>query len=231
MKFKLFLAIGLFICGAACGEPQDMYESTVRISIQNNSNDENKFGGTGVIIDYDAATHRALVLSVGHLFDEGKPENLFCSVDLFSYNKGKLKLTDRRAAKIAYVNLKTDVSFLTVNMDKPRLRKLAPDFPHRTSPKIYRMIGCTLKEFPTLRVGKILCVNDEGSVGGLSPNEYDSYQTNIWPKLGNSGGALFDENENVIGVLSFRYEKARTSTFVGGDTIIKDLSKFGWKKE
>lgn len=228
-KIIIVIAFILSFIGAQniwSGEPE-MINATVRVKIRNDYNDENTKYGSGVIINTDE--NKALILTAAHLFDGVDLGRTFCSVEIFKNEKNWTKIVDIRRADIIYNNIKTDVAFLEMKNDDFIAIKLADTFPVKTSDTQYVSVGCPYGLFPNIRRAEIICVNDNDSLAGLNHNEWSSYKTNIFAELGRSGGPLYNEDEKVIGILSYRVSgKYPYSVFIGGKTIKEELLKTNW---
>ena len=227
LNFKILLILPLLFCAPIFGADSDLYKATVRINIQNRLKYDTPYRGTGTIID---VSDKALIVTAAHLFDHDKIENMLCSVDLFDYKDTPI-LDNTLRADIVHVNKMNDIAFLEFEYkNKPPHIKIASEFPRRTSDYMYPTIGCPLGRFPNLVRAQIICVNDNKSSEGLEPPLYKNYKLALYPHKGRSGGGLFDKNDRLIGILSYRFDIQKTSVFTSGATIAEELKIFRNKK-
>ena len=170
----------------AFSEPQSTADlilaSTVRINVLGST----QGSGTGTLID--CRSGYALVLTCGHLFREYVKEGGTISVDLFTAG-GKRTLE----GKYIHHNEEADLGILSVAVDFPvqTVRVAQNDFPLRKGLPI-STCGCSHGADPTLQTGNITNLNRY-----LGP---ENIEVSAVPVAGRSGGGMFSENGELLGV-------------------------------
>lgn len=170
----------------AFSEPRNISDlilaSTVRINVLGST----QGSGTGTLID--CRSGYALVLTCGHLFREYVKEGGTISVDLFT-SGGKRTLE----GKYIHHNEEADLGILSVAVDFPvqTVRVAQNDFPLRKGLPI-STCGCSHGADPTLQTGNITNLNRY-----LGP---ENIEVSAVPVAGRSGGGMFSENGELLGV-------------------------------
>jgi thiol-disulfide isomerase/thioredoxin len=162
----------------------DLIDSTVRIHVQENGG----FGtGTGTIVD----THdgEALVLTCGHLFRDSNGKGAI-SVDVFGSRPAS-----NLPGKLLRYDLKSDIALVSIESSVPLVarRVAGKSFVAAKGQRGYT-VGCDNGQPPTTRATQITSTRKF-----LGP---DHYMTSGEPAQGRSGGGLFNEAGELIGICS-----------------------------
>ena len=156
--------------------------STVRIHVLGST----QGSGTGTLID--CRSGYALILTCGHLFREYVKEGGTISVEIFTPNG-----TRTLEGKYIHHNEEADLGILSVAVDFPiqTVRVAQNDFPLRKGLPI-STCGCSRGADPTIQTGNITNLNRY-----LGP---ENIEVSAVPVAGRSGGGMFSENGELLGV-------------------------------
>ncbi len=177
--------------GSDAGMIQRLTSATVRIKVQDHNG--HSFG-SGTIIEFQPARQgpggEALVLTCGHIFRDSAGKGLI-QVDLFD-GSGQRDLV----GSLVRYDLARDIGLLKFNMPhqaQPAELATPNDQPVRGHRVV--SIGCDQGKPPTVHRSHVMAVNS--FVG--PPNLQVSGQ----PAIGRSGGGLFNDRGQLIGVCNF----------------------------
>ena len=180
--------------------------STVRIAIDDTAG---RAFGTGTVIH--AQANEALVLTCGHLFREaatGDP-----TVDLFLPSG-----LHRTVGKVLHYDLHRDTALLVVRTPE----QLTPATLARGLPKVGGVafsVGCDLGEDPTVWSSQVTAIDRY-----LGPPNIEAAKA---PVQGRSGGGLFNEAGELIGVCNASDEELDEGLYASLPAIVEELQTTG----
>ncbi|MEN1678235.1 MAG: trypsin-like peptidase domain-containing protein [Planctomycetota bacterium] len=197
-----------------------LLNSTVRFRVRERGGSSY---GTGTVID--ARSGDALVLTCAHLFRElaeDSPTQPAIMIELFEADAaGGVRVVERVAGQLLTSNSENDVALVAIR--QPRTPVAAA--PIASSPAAVsvgiatKSVGCSLGADPTIENSRVQTVDRY-----LSP---PSLTTGGAPKLGRSGGGLFNERGELIGVCFGAVAEDGEGFYAKLSSIYAELDKLG----
>ena len=178
--------------------------------------------GTGTIID--ARSGEALVVTCAHLFrgPDGKPIDPAgkISIELFDTVTGAVRVAERVEGQLVSHDFDADVALVAIrpSVAVPTSRVAMSPGDLRVGAPV-RSVGCDLGADPTVRESQIVDLN-----------RYDgppNIEASGAPVQGRSGGGLFNEAGELIGVCNFADEPAGEGIYAGLASIHAQLDRVG----
>jgi len=185
----------------------DPLSATVRLRVKD-PNGENY--GTGTIVD--SREGRALILTCGHIFRHWTKGSQI-QVEVFQGKRPTMFIGTRVAFE-----LQDDVGLISIPCDQtlPSCR-IAPPGVRLTRGENVVSVGCSGGEDPTVQSQQITNLNRYS--GG------DNIECSIMPVQGRSGGGLFNEQGDVIGVCNGAVAHNNEGLYAGLKSIYKILDR------
>ncbi len=187
------------------GQP---FPATVRIRVKDPSGDD---VGTGTIIHN--ADGRSLVLTCGHLFKNWDEKKSRLQVEVFEKGTGRIILGRKLAA-----DLEADVALISIPSDQPLPScTLAPRGTRPTKGTPLISVGCNGGAPPTLERHKVVALNRY-----TGP---DNLECTGIPVRGRSGGGLFTQTGEVVGVCMAEDPNYKDGMYAGLEPIYRLLDR------
>ncbi len=173
--------------------------------------------GTGTIID--AREGEALVITCGHLFRESKGK-VPIRVELFEAGPQGVRVVDTVPGDVITYDLNRDVALVSIRPNHPVC--VAPVAPPRT--QIARgdrvaSVGCSNGEDPTIRATRVTWLDKYQG--------FPNIETTGAPVIGRSGGGLFNEDGQLVGVCFAADEDGNKGLYAGLESIHDELKRLG----
>ena len=187
------------------GQP---FPATVRIRVKDPSGDD---VGTGTIIHN--ADGRSLVLTCGHLFKNWDEKKSRLQVEVFEKGTGRVILGRKLAA-----DLEADVALISIPSDQPLpscTLAARGSRPTKGTPLI--SVGCNGGAPPTLERHKVVALNRY-----TGP---DNLECTGVPVRGRSGGGLFTQTGEVVGVCMAEDPNYKDGMYAGLEPIYRLLDR------
>lgn len=178
--------------------------------------------GTGTIID--ARSGEALVVTCAHLFrgPDGRPIDPSgkMTIELFDTATGALRVAERVEGQLVSHDFDADVALVAIrpSVAVPTSRVAMSPGELRIGAPV-RSVGCDLGADPTVRESQIVDLN-----------RYDgppNIESSGAPIQGRSGGGLFNDAGELIGVCNFADEAANEGIYAGLASIHAQLDRIG----
>jgi thiol-disulfide isomerase/thioredoxin len=188
--------------------------ATVRLRVQDNSGQSI---GSGSIIDFRPSSQRpggeALILTCGHIFRDSQGKGPI-HVDLFD-DSGQLNISGR----MIRFDLARDIGLVSIAINHPvQTVDLATNEPPERGHRVIS-IGCDHGRAPTVQRSQVMAVNS--FVG--PPNVQVAGQ----PAVGRSGGGLFNDRGQLIGVCNFADPTDRAGLYAATEVATGILQEAG----
>lgn len=186
--------------------PATPLAATVRLRVRDS---EGESFGTGTIID--SRPGRTLILTCGHLFRQWKKGSRV-HVDLFRGDKVVATIVGSDVRYELDERAGIDIALVSIPTDQPLpARPVASAGTRIRAGARVASVGCGGGDPPTVQVQKITALNRYKGA--------DNIECSTMPVVGRSGGGLFDENGNVIGVCMCEDRHYREGLYAGLNTI------------
>ncbi|MCY2967377.1 MAG: trypsin-like peptidase domain-containing protein, partial [Planctomycetota bacterium] len=184
------------------------FPATVRIRVKDASGDD---VGTGTVI-YNG-DEQALILTCGHLFKHWDDKTSRLMVEVFEKGSGRVV-----AAKKIAADLDGDVALISIPTDKPLpFCPLAArgTKPPKSTPLV--SVGCNGGQPPTLEQHKVLALNRYKGP--------DNLECTGIPVRGRSGGGLFNQAGEVVGVCMAEDPNYKDGMYAGLEPVYRLLAR------
>ena len=192
---------------------QKLVACTVRITVDDA---QAKSYGTGTIVD--TRDQDALVLTCGHLFREYSDEATIL-IEVFSETAAGLQVIDRTVGKLESYDLDRDVGLVSFRPRTPvTVAKVAPEFSGQVNDPVWS-VGCDKGADPTVRDSHITDIDRYHGPSNI--------ETTGAPVVGRSGGGLFNEQGQLVGVCYAADEEADEGLYAGLPSIHAELDRLG----
>ena len=207
------------VAGPLSGHHAKLLSTTVRFTILEPNG---RSYGTGTIID--ARSGEALVVTCAHLFrgPDGKPIDPAgkISIELFDTATGAVRVSEKVEGQLISHDFDADVALVAIrpSVAVPSSRVAASPGDLRVGAAV-RSVGCDLGADPTVRESQIVDLNRYNG----APN----IEASGAPVQGRSGGGLFNEAGELIGVCNFADEPANEGIYAGLASIHSQLDRIG----
>jgi hypothetical protein len=207
------------VAGPLPGDHAKLLSTTVRFTI---AEPNGRSFGTGTIID--ARSGEALVVTCAHLFrgPDGKPIDPAgkISIELFNTVTGVVRVAEKVEGQLISHDFDADVALVAIrpSVAVPSSRVAASPGDLRVGAGA-RSVGCDLGADPTVRETQIVDLN-----------RYDgppNIEASGAPIQGRSGGGLFNEAGELIGVCNFADEPSNEGIYAGLASIHAQLDRIG----
>ena len=189
---------------------------SVRLKVQDKSGSS---FGTGTIID--ARSGEALVLTCGHLFRdaEGGPSPRVM-VELFQAVGSGVQVVERVPGQVISFDLERDVALVSIRpRGDARVARVASSPGSVSVGASVWSVGCDRGADPTVRVGRVTTVERYHSPPSLTASGA--------PVVGRSGGGLFNDRGEVVGVCFGADASADEGFYARLTSIHAELDKLG----
>lgn len=196
-----------------------MIESSVRFRVRESGGSSY---GTGTVID--ARQGEALVLTCAHLFRDlatSSPAQPAIVVELFQADAGgAVRVAERLAGQLLSADEDNDVALVAIRPKRvPSAAPIAKSEAAVAVGQAAKSVGCSLGADPTLESSRVMTVDRYQSPPSLT--------TNGAPKVGRSGGGLFNERGELIGVCFGADAKVGEGFYAKLSSIYGELDKLG----
>ncbi|TWT99929.1 Thioredoxin [Botrimarina colliarenosi] len=192
---------------------------SVRLTIVD---DAGRSFGTGTVID--ARSGEALIVTCAHLFRgaDGRPIDPSgrMTIELFDTATGTLRVAERVDGQLISHDFDADVALVAI-----RPSGVVPTAPVAASPgdlrigAVVRSVGCDLGADPTVRDSQIVDLNRYDGPANIEAAGA--------PIQGRSGGGLFSDTGELVGVCNFADESANEGIYAGLASIHAQLDRIG----
>lgn len=190
---------------AVVGQP---FPATVRIRVKDPSGDD---VGTGTIIHN--ADGRSLVLTCGHLFKNWDEKQSRLQIEVFEKGTGRVILGRKLAA-----DLEADVALISIPSDKPLpCCTLATRGTRPTKGTPLVSVGCNGGAPPTVERHKVVALNRY-----TGP---DNLECTGIPVRGRSGGGLFTQGGEIVGVCMAEDPNYKDGMYAGLEPVYRLLDR------
>jgi thioredoxin len=190
---------------ALVGQP---FPATVRIRVKDPSGDD---VGTGTIIHN--ADGRSLVLTCGHLFKNWDEKQSRLQIEVFEKGTGRVILGRKLAADLA-----ADVALISIPSDKPLPScTLAARGTRPTKGTPLVSVGCNGGAPPTVERHKVVALNRY-----TGP---DNLECTGIPVRGRSGGGLFTQTGEIVGVCMAEDPNYKDGMYAGLEPVYRLLDR------
>ena len=174
--------------------------------------------GTGTIID--TRQGEALVLTCAHLFRDSSGTAAPVTVELFQPSAGGVVVIEETAGQVVSSDLKNDVALLSIRPTRPvQAARVAGK---ASAPQVGAAtwsVGCDRGDDPTVRSGQVTTIDKYVSPPSLTVTGA--------PVVGRSGGGLFNERGEVVGVCFGAYEPDNEGFYAKLSSIHAQLDDLG----
>jgi thiol-disulfide isomerase/thioredoxin len=194
-----------------------LISSSVRLTLEDTNA---RSHGTGTIID--ARKGQALVITCAHLFRESKGDAPV-NVELFEAGPQGVRVTEKVVGKVFSYDLDRDVAFVTIWPTRPVC--VVPVAPQGTT--IDRndsatSVGCSNGQDPTVMATRVTWLDRYQG----PPN----IETSGAPVVGRSGGGLFNEDGQLVGVCFAADYEGNKGLYAGLQSIHDELTRLGLRE-
>lgn len=177
--------------------------------------------GTGTIID--ARQGQGLVLTCAHLFrndaNPGAPVGQI-SVEIFEPTAGGVRVVERVAGEVLSTDAERDVALVTIRLrSSVQPARVAASSTTAVRGAAVWSVGCDHGADPTVRTGRILTTDRYQSPPSLTATGA--------PVVGRSGGGLFNEQGELVGVCFGASEPDDEGFYAKLSSIHGELDKLG----
>jgi thiol-disulfide isomerase/thioredoxin len=200
----------------AAVDPQfvPLVNSSVRLRIEDG---QNRAFGTGTIID--ARSGEALVITCGHLFRDTKGQAPV-TIELFESTAGGVRPVGQLTGKVISYDLDRDIGLVSIRPDRPvAVARVAPAGSRIEPGDRAASVGCSNGDNPTALATRITQI---GRYQG-PPN----IEAAGAPVVGRSGGGLFDEHGQLVGVCFAADKESNEGLYAALDSIHHELDRIG----
>ncbi|MGI9457766.1 MAG: trypsin-like peptidase domain-containing protein [Aeoliella sp.] len=192
---------------------QRLLASSVRIIVDD---DQNKSYGTGTIVDTREGD--ALIVTCGHLFREESQEGRI-TIEIFESTADGLRVVDRLPGKLESFDLDRDVGLISFRTRRPvPVAQVAEEFGEQVNDRVWS-VGCDLGADPTVRKSRVTAIDRYHG----PPN----VETTGAPVVGRSGGGLFNERGQLVGVCFAADEEGDEGLYSGLASVHAELDGLG----
>jgi S1-C subfamily serine protease len=198
--------------------PQEAFRkllsSSVRLTVEEA---KARSHGTGTIVD--AREGEALIITCGHLFRESKGQ-VPVNVELFEAGPAGVRVVESVSGKVISYDLERDVAFVSIRPTRPVC--VAPVAPPRTpiaKGDLSTSVGCSNGQDPTVMATRITWLDRYQG----PPN----IEATGAPVEGRSGGGLFNEQGQLVGVCFAADYEGNRGLYAGLQSIHDELSRLG----
>ncbi|MEM6798877.1 MAG: trypsin-like peptidase domain-containing protein, partial [Planctomycetota bacterium] len=199
-------------------DPQQLLSWSVRLKVQDTTGSS---FGTGTIID--ARQGEALVLTCAHLFRDGQnpisPATPIVA-ELFQASAAGAVVAERTSGQLISFDEQNDVALVSI---RPRgtvaVARVAADRESVANGAAVWSVGCDHGANPTVRTGRVTSVDRYTSPLSLTVSGA--------PVVGRSGGGLFNERGELVGVCFGAREQDNEGYYAKLASIHAELDKLG----
>ena len=191
-----------------------LLSATVRLRVEDAKGNDY---ATGTIID--ARENQALVVTCGHLFRESKGEGPL-TVEIFEPVAGGVRSVGQVPAKVISYNLERDLALVGIWLDRPvSAAAIAPKgSPIEEGDRVVS-VGCSNGQDPTALESRITKLDRYKG----PPN----IEVSGAPEKGRSGGGLFNQNGQLIGVCFAADYEGNEGLYAALEAIHDELTSAG----
>lgn len=173
--------------------------------------------GTGTIID--AREGEALVITCGHLFRESKGQGPV-SIELFESAPTGLRVVEKVQGTVVSYDLERDVAFVSIRPSHPVcVAPVAPPKTHVARGDRVASVGCSNGQDPTVMATRVSWLDRYQG----PPN----IEANGAPEVGRSGGGLFSDSGQLVGVCFAADYQGNKGLYAGLQSIHDELTRLG----
>jgi S1-C subfamily serine protease len=173
--------------------------------------------GTGTVID--AREGEALIITCGHLFRDSKGKAPV-TVELFEMDANGVRMVESVQGSVVSYNLERDVAFVSIRPTHPVcVAVVAPQRTQISRGDRAASVGCSNGEDPTVMATRVTWLDRYQG----PPN----IETSGAPVIGRSGGGLFNEQGNLVGVCFAADKEGNKGLYAGLQSIHDELSQLG----
>lgn len=196
-----------------------LLQSTVRLTIDDASG---RSFGTGTIIDTklhpQSQQEDALVVTCGHLF-RGESARGQITVERFTTSPSGTQVVDRVVGQLLSYDLERDVALVAFRPNaKVQVAPVASQFIEQVNSRVYTA-GCNLGDDPTIWQSRVTALDRYHG----PPN----VETSGAPIQGRSGGGLFNERGELVGICFAADNEGDEGLYAGLASVHAELDKSG----
>ncbi len=199
-------------------DPNRLLSVSVRIKVEDGSGSSY---GTGTIID--TRQGEALVLTCAHLFREGAgpvSSSTPIVVELFGPTAGGVRVVERPAGQIISYDMEKDVALVSIRPRVPvQAVRVASNANVASIGGAVWSVGCDHGADPSVRTGQITTIAKYTSPPSLTATGA--------PVVGRSGGGLFNERGELVGVCFGASEPDNEGFYAKLSSVHAELDKLG----
>jgi thiol-disulfide isomerase/thioredoxin len=175
--------------------------------------------GTGTIID--AREGEALIITCGHLFRESKGQSPV-KVELYESGPQGVRVSDTLQGRVVSYDLERDVAFVSIRPSRPVcVAAVAPERTNIAKGDLAASVGCSNGDDPTVMSTRITMLDRYQG----PPN----IEASGAPVEGRSGGGLFNEQGQLVGVCYAADYEGNRGLYAGLESIHEELARLGLK--
>lgn len=194
-----------------------LLSSSVRLTVDDGNA---RSHGTGTVID--ARQGQALVITCGHLFRDSKGEKPV-GVELYEVGPQGPRVVEQIQGKVLSYDLERDVAFVTIWPTRPVcVAQVAPPGTKVERNDSASSVGCSNGDDPTVLATRVTWLDRYQG----PPN----IETSGAPVVGRSGGGLFNEQGQLVGVCFAADYEGNKGLYAGLPSIHDELTRLGLRE-
>jgi hypothetical protein len=191
-----------------------LLSSSVRLTLDDA---QSRSHGTGTVID--AREGEALVITCGHLFRDSKGKAPV-TVELYEAGPQGVRVVETVQGTVVCYNLDRDVAFVSIRPTRPVcVASVAPQRTPVSKGDLAASVGCSNGQDPTVLATRITWLDRYQG----PPN----IEASGAPVVGRSGGGLFNEQGQLVGVCFAADYEGNRGLYAGLESIHDELSRLG----
>lgn len=191
-----------------------LLSSSVRLTLEDA---QGRSHGTGTLID--AREGEALLITCGHLFRDTKGKTPV-SVELFESGPQGVRVVESVTGKVISYDLERDVAFVSIRPTHPVcVAQVAPQRTQITRGDRAASVGCSNGQDPTVMATRVTWLDRYQGP--------PSIEASGAPVVGRSGGGLFNDKGQLVGVCFAADYEGNKGLYAGLDSIHDELKRLG----
>lgn len=191
-----------------------LLSSSVRLTLEDA---QGRSHGTGTVID--ARKGEALLITCGHLFRESKGQGSV-RIELYESGPQGQRVAETVEGRVLSFDLDRDVAFVSF---RPThlvcVAAVAPPHTPISKGDLAASVGCDNGNDPTVKATRITCLDRYQG--------FPNIEASGVPVVGRSGGGLFNDNGQIIGVCIGADYEGNRGLYAGLESIHEELNRLG----
>jgi thiol-disulfide isomerase/thioredoxin len=191
-----------------------LLSSSVRLTLDDA---KGRSHGTGTIID--ARKGEALLITCGHIFRESKGQGPV-RIELYESGPQGLRVVETVEGRVLSYDLERDVAFVSFRPTHPVcVAVVAPPRTAIAKGDLASSVGCNNGDDPTVVATRITSLDKYQG--------FPNIEASGVPVVGRSGGGLFNDNGQIVGVCIGADYEGNRGLYAGLESIHEELSRLG----